>query len=76
MTSEQLARLSAGIPIQVVPGFTGTKPMPVRSSTIDPETKLKRRDRLIRPMHNGGWADKVASRELEREKLRAMAEAV
>lgn len=79
MTSEQLARLCAGIPVQTVPGFTGTKPLPVRSSTIDPETQLKRCDRLIRPMHEGGWADKAAQAQLQREdarRIRAMADSL
>lgn len=76
MTSEQLAQLCAGIPIQTVPGFSGIKPLPRRRTEIDPETRLKRKDKLIRPMHDGGWADKVARRELECEKLRQMTEAL
>lgn len=68
MTSEQLARLCAGIPIQQVDGFAGIKPLPARRDWIDPETRLKRRDWLIRPMHEGGSADKVAKAQFMRSK--------
>lgn len=80
MTSEQLARLCAGIPIQVIEGFSGPKPLPPRKAEIDPETRLKRRDRLIRPMHEGSYIDrKAAGKALEaqeRIKLRQMTEAL
>ncbi|MCY1275341.1 hypothetical protein D9M69_383960 [compost metagenome] len=80
MTSEQLARLCAGIPIQQMDGFTGIKPLPARRDWIDPETRLKRRDRLIRPMHEGSYIDrKAAGKALaaqERIKLRQMTEAL
>ncbi|MFG5862763.1 hypothetical protein [Metapseudomonas sp. CR1201] len=80
MTSEQLARLCAGVPIQVIEGFTDPKPLPCRRSTIDPETQLKRRNRVIRPMHEGSYIDrKAAGKALEaqeRIKLRQMTEAL
>lgn len=80
MTSEQLARLCEGIPVRVVAGFTGIKPLDPRRAWIDPETRLKRRDRLVRPMHEGSYIDrKAAGKALaaqERIKLRQMAEAL
>ena len=80
MTSEQLARLCAGIPVHVIDGFAGIKPLDPRRDWIDPETVLKRRDRLIRPMHEGSYIDrKAAGKALEaqeRIKLRQMTEAL
>ena len=64
MTSEQLALLCAGIPIQVIEGFSGPKPLPRRRATIDPETQLtefKHREALTRdhliPLSRGGTND-------------------
>lgn len=66
--------------VAVVPGFTGIKPLPPRRAQVDPDTRLTRRTRVIRPMHEGTWADKEGAKALEMEaqraKLRAMADSL
>lgn len=60
--------------VAVVPGFTGIKPLPARSREIDPETRLKRRDRYIRPLHQGSTRDRAGFlTEEDRKRLRSMA---
>lgn len=47
----ELAALMEGFPVQVLPGFTGIAPRPVRAAQIDPETRLHRKSVYVRPLH-------------------------
>lgn len=70
----RLASLVAGHPVQCLPGFTAIKPLPPRSCQIDPETRLKRRERYIRPLHQGSTRDCAGSlTEEDRQRIRSMA---
>lgn len=48
----------------------GDLPRPPRSAWVDPEAKLKRNDRYIRPLHSGMLS------ESERKRLRSMAQSL
>lgn len=72
----QLERLMSNYQgrVAVVPGFTAIKPLPPRSCQIDPETRLKRRERYIRPLHQGSTRDCAGFlTEEDRQRIRSMA---
>ena len=69
MTSEEISRLCAGHPVQQVPGFTGMVPWRKRKDEVDPETVLKRKDKVIKPLHEGQWCDPAVKRDKERQRV-------
>ena len=72
--ASELAKALAGCKIKptVVPGFTGVAPRPVRSSWVDPDTRLTRKYYGI---HAGIARDLERDRE-EQAQIRAMAESL
>lgn len=64
------AYLEKGGHIRTLQGFTAPSPPPARRAWIDPETKFRRNDRHIKPMH----AQMLST--AERKRLKAMADAL
>lgn len=60
--------LANGGRIQTLKGFIEPSPLRERRALVDTETKLRRNDRYIRPMHSQMLSTP------ERKRLRAMAE--
>lgn len=70
--AEELARAIAAssIKVKTVAGFVSIKPLPKRSSRIDPETVLKRKTIIVKPLHSGSYMDKAAVKRRNREALK------
>lgn len=62
---------ASGVQVQAVKGFESTeKPRPIRSSRIDPETVLKRKTIIVKPLHSDSYMDKAAVKRRNREALK------
>ena len=61
---------ASSIEIKTVAGFVSVKPLPKRSDRIDPETVLKRKTIIVKPLHSGSYMDKAAVKRRNREALK------